>query len=335
VQTKEDNISEGTGPVALVAGASRGLGLLIAGDLCRRGYEVVICARDREELNRAVGGLADEGFRVHSEVCDVSEAEQVNAMIAKVIEQRGPIEVMICVAGTIQVGPLAALRRSHFTEAVDTMLWGPINTALAVVPGMVDRGRGRIGVITSVGGLLSPPHLLPYSTAKFGAVGFSRGLRGELTGSGVTVTTVAPGLMRTGSHLRAEFVGAQQREYAWFATAASLPLLSMDADRAARRIVAAVVAGRSVLVLTPLAKIAPRMDALFPRTSSALLGLVARLLPAAPSPTGSETISGWRAARRLDHRSRRILDAVTRLGGRAAARLNERPVTGDQTEASR
>ena len=203
------------------------------------------------------------------------------------------------------------------------MLWGPINTALAVAPGMVDRGHGRIGVITSVGGLISPPHLLPYSTAKFGAVGFSRGLRAELAGSGVTVTTVAPGLMRTGSHLRAEFVGAQQREYAWFATAASLPLLSMDAERAARRIVAGVIAGRSVLVLTPLAKIAPRMDALFPRTTSALLGLVARLLPAAPSSSRSETIPGWRAARRLDHRSRRILDVRDPIG-RAGRRSTER-----------
>ncbi len=322
------------GPIAVVAGASRGLGLLIAGQLCRRGYEVVICARDAGELARAVDRFADEGFRVHSEVCDVSAAEQVNALIARVIEQRGPIEVMICVAGIIQVGPLAALRRSHFTEAVDTMLWGPINTALAIIPGMVDQGHGRIGVITSVGGLISPPHLLPYSTAKFGAVGFSRGLRAELAGSGVTVTTVAPGLMRTGSHLRAQFVGAQQREYAWFSTAASLPLLSMDAERAARRIVSGVIAGRSVLVLTPLAKIAPRVDALFPRTTSAFLGLVARLLPAAPSSSRSETVPGWRAARRLDHGSRRILDVVTRLGGRAADRLNERPTTLDERDAA-
>jgi hypothetical protein len=141
--------------------------------------------------------------------------------------------------------------------------------------------------------------------------------------------------MRTGSHVRAEFVGAQQREYAWFAVAASLPLLSMDADRAARRIVGAILAGQSVLVLTPLAKIAPRIDALFPRTTSALLGLVARLLPAAPSSTPSGTIPGWRAARRLDGRSRRILEAMTRLGGRAADRLNERPVSPSDGEGAR
>ena len=88
--------------------------------------------------------------------------------------------MLVCVAGIIQVGPLGALERWHFTSAVDTMLWGPVNTALAVAPRMQQRGRGRIGIITSVGGLISAPHLLPYSTAKFGAVGFGRGLRSEL-----------------------------------------------------------------------------------------------------------------------------------------------------------
>ena len=118
-------------------------------------------------------------------------------------------------AGVIQVGPLAALKRSDFTTAIDTMLWGPISSALAAAERMTARGRGRIGVVSSVAGLVSVPHLLPYSTAKFGAVGFARGLRAELTGTGVTVTTITPGLMRTGSHLRAQFAGDQSREYAW------------------------------------------------------------------------------------------------------------------------
>ena len=155
----------------------------------------------------------------------------------------GPIEVLMCVAGVIQVGPLTAFDRQDFAEAIDIMLWGPINTALAVLPAMRRRRRGRIGIITSIGGLISAPHLLPYSTAKHGAAGFGRGLRSELAGTGISVTTVAPGLMRTGSHLRARFRGDVRREYAWFATAASLPVLSMDAGRAARLIVTGVARG--------------------------------------------------------------------------------------------
>ena len=130
---------------------------------------------------------------------------------------------MFCVAGTIQVGPLDNLRRSHIEEAVATMLWGPVNTALAVAPAMTTRGRGHIAIISSVGGQIAAPHLLAYSTAKFAAVGFGKSLHNELSGTGVTVTTVTPGLMRTGSHLHAQFVGQQAEEYAWFATAASLP----------------------------------------------------------------------------------------------------------------
>jgi short-subunit dehydrogenase len=87
--------------------------------------------------------------------------------------------------------------------------------------------------------LLSVPHLLPSSTAKFAAVGFSEGLRAELGRGPVTVTTVVPGLMRTGSHLNARFTGRAGQEFTWFSLGASLPLISMDAERAARQIVTA------------------------------------------------------------------------------------------------
>jgi NAD(P)-dependent dehydrogenase (short-subunit alcohol dehydrogenase family) len=231
--------------------------------------------------------------------------------------------VMICVAGIIQVGPLEALTREHFTSAIDTMLWGPINTSLAVVHGMRERKRGRIGLITSVGGLVSVPHLLPYCTAKFGAVGFSRGLRSELAGSGVSVTTVAPGLMRTGSHLRAQFVGNHPAEFAWFSAGASLPLISMDAERAAAQIVSGILVGRAMVITTPLARIGWRIDALFPTLTSAVFGLATRLLPRSSAP--AETVEGWQAAQRLSPQSRRVSDTITTLGRRAADRFNERP----------
>ena len=106
------------------------------------------------------------------------------------------------VAGVIQVGPLSSMTRAHFEEAVNIMLWGPVNVALAVLPGMRRRSRGRLAVVSSIGGIIAVPHLLPYSTAKFGALGFSSGLRSELAGTGISVTSIVPGLMRTGSHLR-------------------------------------------------------------------------------------------------------------------------------------
>ena len=102
---------------------------------------------------------------------------------------------------------MQAATPQHFETALDTMALAPIRLALAALPVMRRQGHGRIVTIASIGGKLSVPHLLPYSTAKFAAVGFSEGLRAELGRGPVTVTTVVPGLMRTGSHLQARFTG--------------------------------------------------------------------------------------------------------------------------------
>jgi len=314
----------GLAPVALVAGASRGLGLLTARELHHRGYIPVLGARSETELRAATDQLARDGISAHAKVMDVGDVEQVEAVVAGVEREIGPIEVLLCVAGVIQVGPLTALDRADFVQAVDVMLWGPINTALAVLPAMRRRGHGRIGIVSSVGGLISAPHLLPYSTAKHGAVGFSRGLRSELAGTGISVTTVAPGLMRTGSHLRAQFRGDLRREYAWFATAATMPVLSMDAARAARRIVNGVLKGRPVVVTTPLAHVAPRVDALAPRLGAGVLSLTARLLPTWPADSADRPrAEGWQVEEQLAPGPRTLLRRLTTLGRRAAVRTNE------------
>jgi NAD(P)-dependent dehydrogenase (short-subunit alcohol dehydrogenase family) len=321
-----DQAGLGARPLALVAGGSRGLGLQIARELGAREFRLAICARDPDTLARAAGQLRAEGIEVvAAEPCDVGDVDAVTSLAERLEHEVGPVEALFCVAGIIQVGPLANLRHSHIEAAVDTMLWGPVNTALAVTPAMLRRGRGRIAIITSVGGQIAAPHLLPYCTAKFGAVGFAKSLRNELSGSGVTVTTVTPGLMRTGSHLHARFVGRHRKEYAWFALAASLPLLSIDAGVAARRIVRATLAGRATLTFTPLASLAPRVEALAPRATAALLGFTTRLLPAATPDQNAGALEGLAAAERLDPRARAVVDRLTVLGRRAAARLNELP----------
>lgn len=311
-------------PLALVAGGSRGLGLLIARELGDRGHRVVISSRDADALEEAAADLRRRGAEVHTEVCDVADSAAVNAMVSRIEARLGPIETLLTVAGIIQVGPLAALERSHFEEAMGTMLWGPVNCALAVAPRMRDRGRGHIGTVTSIGGFVSVPHLLPYSTAKFGAVGFTQGLSAELAGTGVTVTTVAPGLMRTGSHLRATFTGNHGAEYAWFAASASMPLVSMDAERAARKIVDGVLGGRPMVVLTPLAKLGIRVAGLAPATTVRLMGLMSRVLPSAPAEGTTATIEGREAEQRLGAGAARVMRGVTVLGERAARRFNER-----------
>jgi NAD(P)-dependent dehydrogenase (short-subunit alcohol dehydrogenase family) len=195
---------------------------------------------------------------------------------------------------------------------------------------MRGQGHGRIVNITSVGGKVSVPHLLPYSVAKFAAVAFSEGLHAELAPGPVVVTTVVPGLMRTGSHERAEFTGRPEQEYTWFSLGASLPLVSMDAERAARQIVGGVRRRRSEIILTPLAQVAARGAAVSPELTGAMMQLMQRVLPGAdgggPGPDrgqpGHAPISGLGLRPAV---SELVFGPLTTLGRRAAARFNQLP----------
>jgi NAD(P)-dependent dehydrogenase (short-subunit alcohol dehydrogenase family) len=320
-------------PVALVAGGSRGLGLLIAQELAERGHDVAICARDlaaaaegariAESDARAAAGTA--AGRVVAYSCDVSDRAAVQQLVTDVERDLGPVDVLIHVAGIIQVGPAETNTLEHFDDAVGVMLMGPVNTAWTVLPSMRARGHGRIGVVTSIGGKLPSPHMLPYTTAKFGAVGFTEALSAELVGTGVTATTIVPGFMRTGSPENALFTGDRAAEYAWFAPSASLPLITTDPRRAARKMVRAVLAGKPVLELTPLTVLGSRFHGLMPATTVRIVKAVVHLLPDAPGlPDDSVARPGREAAARL---GTGVVHGLTVLGRRAAGRLNQRGPT--------
>ena len=308
-----------TGRTALVTGASRGLGLLIARELADRGCRLVICARGAAGLDRAADLLRERGARVVPVAADVTEPGTAERLVAAAEEYDGGLDVLVNNAGIIQVGPLEATRPEDYRSAMETMFFGPLQLVLAALPGMRARGGGRIVTIASIGGRVAVPHLLPYDAAKFAVTGFSEGLRGELAGSGISVTTVVPGLMRTGSHLAAEFSGRAEKEYAWFAVAGSLPLLSMDAERAAAAIVRAAERRRPEVILTPAAKFAVRAHGLAPATTTRVLSAAARLLPTMDGGSSSN-VPGAVAARRLGSR---LVGRLTVLGDRAARRHNE------------
>jgi NAD(P)-dependent dehydrogenase (short-subunit alcohol dehydrogenase family) len=313
---------------AVVLGASRGLGLLVSEELLQRGFTVYGCARDEDELEGAARILAAAvpGGRFVPRICDVRYQDEVTAVVEEVVDDHGGLDVAIHVAGVIQVGHADKVTLGHYHEAVDTMLFGPVHLALASVPHMRDAGHGRIGIVSSVGGLVAVPRLVPYSVAKFGAVGLAEGLYAELSGTGVTVTTVTPGLMRTGGHTHARFVDDAVSDYAWFAPLASLPGLSISAERAARRIVSGVLSGSPTVELTPLTIIGRRVHGLAPATTTRAMGLVSRLLPgpsgraADPMTEAAPAVDGSTARERL---SSRVVDGLSVLGDRAARRTNE------------
>ena len=187
---------------------------------------------------------------------------------------------------------------------------------------MRSQGHGRIVTIASIGGKLSVPHLLPYSTAKFAAVGFSEGLRAELGSGPVTVTTVVPGLMRTGSHEQARFTGQAGKEFTWFALGASLPLLSMDAERAARQIIGAIRRRRAEIILTPAGQLVSRLAGIAPGLTGVVLHLTQQL--ALPAPGGHPDNQGTPGHELNPTLPRQAFDRLTILGRAAASRFNER-----------
>jgi NAD(P)-dependent dehydrogenase (short-subunit alcohol dehydrogenase family) len=267
------------GRVVLISGGSRGLGFAMAEEFARERAKLVICARNEEPLERARRELEQHGAEVLAVRCDVADPVQVERMVEQALQRFGRVDVLVNNAGIITVGPVEVQRREDFEEAMDVIFWGAVNPSLAVLPRMLEQGEGRIVNITSIGGRVSVPHLLPYNCAKFALVGFSEGLRSELAREGICVITIVPGLMRTGSHVNAFFKGQHRAEYTWFSLGATLPITSMSARRAARTIVDAVRRGRQDLVLTPQAKLLALFHGIFPGVTSGVLALVNRLLP--------------------------------------------------------
>ena len=303
---------------ALITGGSRGLGLILARKLAHEGARIAICARSPEELERARADLIARGADVLAVPCDVTDRAQVNELVRITQNRFGGIDVLINNAGTIQVGPMDVMRLEEYEEAMRIHFWAPLYTTLAVLPEMKRRGEGRIVNITSIGGKISVPHLLPYSASKFALVGLSNGLRAELAKYGITVTTVIPGLMRTGSPRNAKFKGKHRAEYAWFAISDSLPVASMSADRAASQIIAAMARGDAETILSLPAVLAVKFYSLFPEATADILATVNRLMPEADK---TDLIKG--SAKGKDSQSPLAPSILTVLTERAAQRNNE------------
>lgn len=306
------------GKTALITGGSRGLGLVLARRLLGEGMRVAICARDAAELERARADLVrKDNPSVLTVPCDVTDAVQIDNLLRTVRGRFGAVNVLINNAGVIEVGPMEMMLPADYDQAMRTHFWAPFYMTRAVLPEMQARGEGRIVNIASIGGKISLPHLLPYGASKFALVGFSEGLRSELLKNGIYVTTVCPGLMRTGSIVQADFKSQNRAEYAWFGVGGSTPGFSMGANRAARQIVDACRYGEAEVILGLPAKAAAWFHGLFPGLTADLLAVENRLLP---GPGGI----GTKKAKGRDSRTG-VVSALTALSERAARRNNELP----------
>jgi NAD(P)-dependent dehydrogenase (short-subunit alcohol dehydrogenase family) len=309
-----------SGQRVVVTGGARGLGLVLARQLAAAGARVAICSRTERELKRAAADLREMGADVIAQRCDVRDREQVEQFIGAVTDAWDGVDLLFNVAGVIEVGPLDAMTSDDFHASRDTHCWGVLHTTLAVLPTMRQSGWGRIVNIASLGGKRAVPHMLPYTASKFALVGLSTGLRAELAPDGILVTTVCPGLMRTGSPRNATFKGQHRKEYAWFSIGDSLPVVSMNAESAARQILLACQRGDAEIVLGVIGKIGLSLQSMAPNLAAEVATIIKRMLPA----QATSTRRGWKGHQSQSAWSPSLL---THLGDTAAELNNERPPT--------
>jgi NAD(P)-dependent dehydrogenase (short-subunit alcohol dehydrogenase family) len=300
--------------VVLITGGSRGLGLVLARQICAAGGKVALIARDAEELGRAQADLARRGGapNVFGVQCDLLDTEQIRSGVRQIIDRFGKIDILINNAGIIEVGPLEHMTREDFERAMRLHFWAPFELITQIVPEMRRWGGGRIVNISSIGGKVAVPHLAPYSASKFALTGLSDAVRSELARDNICVTTVAPGMMRTGSHVNAKFKGKHDAEFGWFAASAGAPLISMNADRAARKILAACRRGQPSLTLTFAARTAILGNALFPNLTGYWMKIVNRFLPKAGDHEGNQSRAGSQLRRLTPQWLTSLADRATR-----------------------
>jgi short-subunit dehydrogenase len=305
------------GRAVVITGGSRGLGLEIARELALEKAKIALLARDPDELRAAASELNSTGAEVIGLTCDLRHEQEVRDAFQSIHESFGPVEVLINNAGIMQVGPVEHMTLEDFRDAMDVHFFGPLYTTLSVLPEMQRRRAGRIVNIISIAANVPVPHMLPYNSSKYALAGFSDSLALELKKDGISVTSVFPGPMRTGSPPNALFKGRHHEEFTWFALADAIPLFSVSSKRAARRVVEACRQGAARLDLGLQTRPATLFHALFPRLSRTVLALANRFLPS-PDPRGSTASQrGW------ESQSRWAPSWLTRLSDRAAVRNNE------------
>ncbi|GAC1372250.1 MAG: SDR family oxidoreductase [Hymenobacter sp.] len=302
------------GNTILITGGASGLGLAMAKALASAGASVLLTGRNPHTLHQALEALQQPGFDASALVMDVREEQSVQAAVDWVRTHWGRLDMLVNNAGIILGGPLDNMDSRDYEESMAIHFWAPLHAMHAVLPSMRRRGAGHIVNISSLGGKVALPHMAPYSASKFALVGLSEGFRAELRQHGIAVTTVCPGLMRTGSPDHALVKGQQKKEFAWFSLADSLPGLTMSAEQAARQIWNACRRGDGEVILSLPAKLLSAFHGLLPGTTADILSWLNRALPA----TGESPAAN-----------------VRRLGFESESAVSQSPLTTFSRKAAR
>lgn len=227
-------MSNNSAQVAIVTGATRGIGLEIASSLARSGISVFICAREHDSVAATVKSLQDQGLTIDGCSCDVRSLEQIRDLVRRAVDRFGPIDILINNAGRPGGGSTAEITDELWLDVMDTNLTSVFRVTREVLTAgrMLGQGHGRIISIASTGGKQGVIHAAPYSATKHGVVGFTKALGLELAKTGITVNAVCPGFVET------PMAGQVRQHYA--------AIWKTDEDEAFARITARVPIGRYV-----------------------------------------------------------------------------------------
>lgn len=246
----------GPGTRILLTGASRGIGRVLAAELAGRGATLGLAARGEEALRALAAELPGEH---HVLPCDVGDRASVERAVAGFIEQAGGLEVVIANAGIAHYGPFAHVGVDAVEQMTRVNWLGTVYTVGAALPHLLERAEGHVVVISSGAALRAFPWAAGYGGTKAAQRGWADALRHELSGSGVSVTTVFPGEYATDLHAH-----EQEMMPDWYRG-------GRDAAPLARAVADAVEADRRYVYQPPVIRLLGLMHGISPRAADAVL----------------------------------------------------------------
>ncbi len=271
------DVDDLSGRVAAVTGAASGIGRETALALARRGADLAVCDVDEAGLKETAEQIRQLGCRVLQSRVDVSSAEQMRGFAEQTYAELGRVDVLVNNAGIAVAGFFVEVPLAEWDTILGINLKGVVNGCYFFVPRMIEAGTGgHVVNIASMAGFVASPGMTAYATTKFGVIGFSEALRGELVDRGIGVTAVCPGVINTpivhSEHMYGSSATPENREKA----IQLFQRRNYGPDRVARGILKAIQKNRAVAPISPEAWAGYWIKRLFPWLVAALGRLSAR-----------------------------------------------------------
>ena len=186
-----------TGKVALITGASYGIGMAIAKAMAANGATIVFNDIKQELVDKGLASYAEAGIKAHGYVCDVTDEDAVNAMVAKITEEVGHINILVNNAGIIKRIPMVEMTAAEFRQVIDIDLNGPFIVSKAVIPSMIKKGHGKIINICSMMSELGRETIAGYAAAKGGLKMLTKNICSEFGEANIQCNGIGPGYIAT------------------------------------------------------------------------------------------------------------------------------------------